>query len=128
MDKYKDIINLPHYTSKKYPRMSIEKRAAQFSPFQALTGYEEKIMETKRITEEKIEITEELKQILNEQIKEKYINKKSIIITYFIKDKTKKGGTYKKEKGLIKKIDNYNKQIILENNKKIPINEIIDIN
>lgn len=128
MDKYKDIINLPHYTSKKYPRMSIEKRAAQFSPFQALTGYEEKIMETKRITEEKIEITDELKQILNEQIKEKYINKKSIIITYFIKDKTKKGGTYKKEKGLIKKIDNYNKQIILENNKKIPINEIIDIN
>ena len=112
MDKYKDIINLPHYTSKRYPRMSIEKRAAQFSPFQALTGYEEKIMETKRITEEKIEITDELKQILNEQIKEKYINKKSIIITYFIKDKTKKGGTYKKEKGLIKKIDNYNKQII----------------
>lgn len=128
MDKYKDIINLPHYTSKKYPRMSIEKRAAQFSPFQALTGYEEKIIETKRITKEKIEITDELKQILNEQIKEKYINKKSIIITYFIKDKTKKGGIYKKEKGLIKKIDNYNKQIILENNKKIPINEIIDIN
>ena len=128
MDKYKDIINLPHHTSKKYPRMPIEKRASQFSPFQALTGYEEKITEIKRITEDKIEITEEYKQLLNKKIKDSYNNKKVVTITYFIKDKIKKGGAYKKEKGIIKKIDSYNGQIILEDNKKISINEIIDIN
>lgn len=127
MNKYKDIIDLPHPTSKKYPRMPIEKRAAQFSPFSALTGYEEAINETKRITDNKIEIDESLKQILNDKIKESYRKKTEIIIKYFIKDKTKQGGKYIEEQGIIKKIDNYNKQLILKNNKKIPLNEIINI-
>jgi len=127
MEKYKDIINLKNPTSKKYPRMSIEKRAAQFSPFAALTGFEEKIIETKRLTQTKIDLTDEYKLILNEKIIEKYKNKVKTTITYFIKDKLKKGGKYIEEKGVIKKIDDYNKQIILENNKKISIIDIIDI-
>lgn len=130
MDKYKDIINLPHHTSKKHPRMSIEKRAAQFAPFSALTGYSEAIKETARITDNEIEIDEGLKIILNdklENIKNKLKQKPLISFTYFVKDKNKNGGKYIKEQGIIKKIDNYNKQIILENNKKIPIVEIIDI-
>jgi len=113
MEKYKDIINLKNPTSKKYPRMSIEKRAAQFSPFAALTGFEEKIIETKRLTQTKIDLTDEYKLILNEKIIEKYKNKVKTTITYFIKDKLKKGGKYIEEKGVIKKIDDYNKQIIL---------------
>lgn len=127
MEKYKDIINLKNPTSKKYPRMSIEKRAAQFSPFAALTGFEEKIIETKRLTQTKIDLTDEYKLILNEKIIEKYKNKVKTTITYFIKDKLKKGGKYIEEKGVIKKIDDNNKQIILENNKKISIIDIIDI-
>lgn len=127
MEKYKDIINLKNPTSKKYPRMSIEKRAAQFSPFAALTGFEEKIIETKRLTQTKIDLTDEYKLILNEKIIEKHKNKIKTTITYFIKDKLKKGGKYIEEKGVIKKIDDYNKQIILENNKKISIIDIIDI-
>lgn len=127
MEKYKEIINLKNPTSKKYPRMSIEKRAAQFSPFAALTGFEEKIIETKRLTQTKIDLTDEYKLILNEKIIEKYKNKVKTTITYFIKDKLKKGGKYIEEKGVIKKIDDYNKQIILENNKKISIIDIIDI-
>ena len=52
MEKYNDIINLPHYVSKKHPRLSIKQRAAQFAPFVALTGYQDKIEETVKITEE----------------------------------------------------------------------------
>jgi len=127
MDKYKDIINLPHHTSKKYPRMSIEKRAAQFAPFAALTGYSEAIKEAARINDNKIEIDESLKQILNDKMKDSYNKKTKITITYFIKDKNKNGGKYIKEYGAIKKIDSCKKQMILENNKKIPIDEIINI-
>lgn len=44
-NNYDDIINLPHPTSAKHPRMSMYARAAQFAPFAALTGYEETIRE-----------------------------------------------------------------------------------
>lgn len=53
--KYDDIINLPHHESKKHPRMSLEARSAQFAPFAALTGYDEVIKETTRLSEEKAE-------------------------------------------------------------------------
>ena len=55
-EKYKDIINLPHYVSKKYPQMSIEDRAAQFGAFAALTGYEAKIEKTAKISIEEREL------------------------------------------------------------------------
>ena len=56
MNKYEDIINMPHHISKKHPRLSMEQRAAQFAPFAALTGYEEQVMETARVTENRIDI------------------------------------------------------------------------
>ena len=62
---YDDIINLPHFESKKHPRMSLEARSAQFAPFAALTGYDEFIRETSRLTNERIEIDESLKIILD---------------------------------------------------------------
>ena len=64
-DNYEDIINLPHYTSKKYPRMSLEARSAQFAPFAALTGYDEVLIETARLTNERIEIDETIKVIID---------------------------------------------------------------
>ena len=71
MNNYDDIINLPPHKSNKYPHMPINKRAAQFAPFSALTGYNEAINETKRQTQDKIELDEEYKLILNNKLKDK---------------------------------------------------------
>ena len=63
--KYDDIINMSHHISKKHPRMSLENRSAQFAPFAALTGYEDEVEETARITDKRIEITDEIKSKIN---------------------------------------------------------------
>lgn len=129
-NKYKDIINLPHPVSKKHPQMSIHDRAAQFASFAALTGYEDEVKETARLTDQKIEIDEELKQILNDKlnnIKEKIATKPKVIFTYFIPDSKKEGGSYEKIIGRVKKIDGYKQIIVLEEGKEIPISEIIKI-
>ena len=89
---YEDIINLPHYESKKHPRMSLEARSAQFAPFAALTGYEDAVKETARLTDKKIEIDEGLKQILNNKLQYILENNDAnpeITFTYFISDKKK---------------------------------------
>ncbi len=129
-NKYKDIINLPHYESKNHPRMSLEARSAQFAPFAALTGYEDEVEETARITEDRIELDEEIRKTLDEKLKfiQSQINKKTKIkITYFIPDLKKDGGSYVTVKGIVRKIDMYNQIIYLANSVAIPINEILDI-
>ncbi|MFG6319323.1 MAG: hypothetical protein K1W33_05650, partial [Clostridia bacterium] len=96
-NKYDDIINLPHYISKKHPQMSIEARAAQFAPFAALTGHSEAIRETARLTDERIEIDEDLKVIIDSKlrmIQKKISLKPTVSITYFVPDEKKKGGEY----------------------------------
>ena len=130
-DNYEDIINLPHHTSKKYPRMSLEARSAQFAPFAALTGYDEVLIETARLTNERIEIDETIKviidsklQIIKEHIKEMPL----ITFMYFVPDSKKDGGKYVTVTGNVKKIDEYRNGIVLENKTEIPIDEIIDIN
>ena len=130
-DNYEDIINLPHYTSKKYPRMSLEARSAQFAPFAALTGYDELLIETARLTNERIEIDETIKviidsklQIIKEHIKEMPL----ITFMYFAPDTQKDGGKYVTIMGKVKKIDKYRNVLVLDNKTEIPIDEIIDIN
>lgn len=128
--KYEDIINLPHHVSKKHPRMLLEARSAQFAPFAALNGYDELIKETARETNQRIEINEELKVILDEKlrlIKEKINSKPNITVTYFVPDIKKDGGEYVTVTGKIIKIDEYKHKIILENKTEIPISEIIEI-
>ena len=129
-DNYEDIINLPHHTSKKHPRMSLEARSAQFAPFAALTGYDEVLIETARLTNERIEIDETIKviidsklQIIKEHIKEMPL----ITFMYFVPDLKKDGGKYVTVTGNVKKIDEYRNVLILENKTEIPIKEIIDI-
>ena len=129
-DNYEDIINLPHHTSSKHPRMTRESRAAQFSPFAALTGYDDAIKETRRLTDKKIELTEEEKQIINDKLLMINDNIKSnpkVSITYFEHDKNKEGGKYLSYTGYIKKIDMIELTITLTDKNKININEIIDI-
>ena len=129
---YDDIINLSHHVSKKHPQMPIEERAAQFAPFAALVGYEYAVEETARITEKRIELNEEEKnildikiQMLSEQIKVQiYPN---ITIIYFIPDLKKEGGKYIKVSGVIKKIDEFKQLIILDDKTEIPIKDVINI-
>lgn len=128
--KYDDIINLPHHVSKKHPRMSLEARSAQFAPFAALTGYDEVIRETARLTNQRIEINEELKAILDEKlllIKGQIHTKPNINVTYFVPDSKKDGGKYISVTGKVLKIDEDKQKIILENKIEIPILEIIEI-
>lgn len=129
MGRYDDIINLERPVSKR-PKMTLEQRSAQFAPFSALVGYEGQVKETARLTNEKIEIDEELKSVLNFQlqiIQEKISNKPKISIKYFVPDLKKEGGAYNTITGHVKKIDEYKKIIILENNIEIPISEIVEI-
>ena len=107
MDKYKDIINIKHFEP-KHERMSLYARSAQFAPFAALTGYEEQVAETGRITDEKREIEEGLIEIINQElIKIKEIIKLNpkVKITYFVPDKRKTGGKYITKEESVKKID-----------------------
>ena len=128
--KYDDIIEMEHHISKKHPQMSLYARSAQFVPFAALTGYEDAVKETGRKVENRIDIGDELKNILDTKIHiltEKTDKRIETTFTYFLPDLTKNGGKYINLTGIVKKIDNYNQRIILEDKTEIPINEIIDI-
>ena len=121
--KYDDIINMEHHISKKHPQMSLENRSAQFAPFSALTGYDDEVEEVCRYTDEekKEEINNKL-QIIKQQ------KDKKVMIQYFEKDSKKEGGKYIKNEGKIKKIDDYQKAIYMDNNQKILLDNIININ
>lgn len=128
--KYDDIINLPHPTSKKHPRMSRQNRAAQFSPFAALTGYDAEIREMSRQTEKKKQLSEDQWDMLNEKIMEllKLPHKPvRAVVTYFVPDPKKEGGTYRKKDCYIDKISMEKRVLLLENNEIIFFDEIWDI-
>lgn len=130
MNKYEDIIYLPHHVSDKRKAMSLYNRASQFAPFSALTGYNEKIRETARITSKKIILDEGRKTILNDKllIISKHIKEKpKVTITYFVPDKKKSGGEYKTLTSNVKVVDDVYKQIILKNGAKIFNDDIINI-
>lgn len=127
---YDEIINLPRWNPKKHPRMSMESRSAQFAPFAALTGYDDAVKETARLTDRKIEIDEGLKIVLNNKLQYALENsdKKPIItFTYFIPDEKKKGGKYVEKTGQIKKVDNLEGYIILKDKERIKIDNVINI-
>ena len=127
---YGDIINLPYKKSKKYKHMSQKDRAAQFAPFAALTGHDAAIKETARLTDERLELSEEAIAQLNEKINIIRNNigiEQSVSITYFIPDAKKNGGSYVVCSGVVKKVDEYEHTIIMTDQTVIPIEQIIDI-
>ena len=129
-EKYKDIINLPHHQSMKRHRMSMIDRAAQFSPFAALTGHNAAIIETARLTDRQIELDEGTKSIINEKIQmiSDYLSEKpTIIITHFEPDVKKDGGAYLNTTGTVKRIDDFKREIILTDGTIISIERISDI-
>ena len=127
---YADLLHLPHHVSDKHPQMSLQDRAAQFSPFAALTGYDASIKETARQTDTKIELGEDeitnINQALN-TIQQAFPNVLEVEITYFQPDIYKDGGSYQSIIGYIKKIDTYQRMLILQDGPMIEIDEIIAI-
>ncbi len=127
---YDDIIHLPHHVSKTRPQMSMQDRAAQFSPFAALTGYDAAILETGRLTEEKSELGEETQAILDR--KQRYLaeiidTKPEITVTYFVPDEKKSGGAYSTVTGFLKRIDEYERVLMLTDGRKIQLDAVLDI-
>ena len=125
--EYDDIINLPNPTSRNHPRMPIQTRAAQFSPFAALTGHDAAIKETARLTDEKQELSEDALERLNEQlniISQNIDTEQIITITYFVPDDKKSGGPYISHSGIVKKIDEYERTVIMADKTVIPIEQI----
>ena len=128
MNDYSDIINFNYQGPKNHQRMTKENRAAQFASFKALNGYDDNLKETRRIVDKKITLNEDKKELLDSKLDliSKNLNTK-IKITFFIKDLKKSGGYYKTMNTNIKKIDYINKEIILLNNTKFKIDDILNI-
>lgn len=130
MGKYDDIIHLPHPTSKKHPRMSLENRAAQFAPFAALTGFEGLIREQGRRTDEQVLLSEELKEEIGRQLnslQERISEHPAITLEYFEPDSKKQGGAYRELKGTLKKIDVTEQQIVFDDGSRIGFEYILNI-
>lgn len=128
--KYDDIIDMPHHVSSVHAHMSSMDRAAQFSPFAALTGYDDAVKETARLTEQRIELDEYEKEEINSKlhyIKSVMTDSPEITITHFKKDLLKDGGSYIMSEGYVKKIDEYENTIVMVNGKKIYIDDIVEI-
>ena len=130
MNKYDDIISLPCPTSSKHPRMSAHARAAQFSPFAALTGHEAAIAETARMTDRKIEISDDAKEILDERLS--YLismidSSPEITVTYFVADKRKSGGAYIAYTGNLCFVDGMKRTMLFSDGTVISIDDVYDI-
>ena len=128
--KYDDIINMPHHVSTTHPQMPLHDRAAQFSPFAALTGHEDAIKEAARLTDEWMEPDDDRKSELNEKLQEllaRIEEKPPVTVTYFIPDEQKAGGTYVTVTGKLKKINEYDRMLVLEDGLTIACDRICDI-
>lgn len=135
-NRYEDIIHLPHHVSSQHPQMPLSERAAQFSPFAALTGYGAAIQETARLTDRKPEPSEGERERLDQRLAlaaalQEDGTRPLISITYFIPDAKKSGGAFSTASGRIFKIDAYARQLILEdpegNRIPVPLEQVLEI-
>ena len=125
--KYDDIIHLPHPTSNKHPRMSIQDRAAMFSPFAALSGHGAAIAETARLTDEKMELEEDTRAELDQKqavLLEHIGEQPEVTVTWFQPDERKDGGTYRTATGQLKKIDEVERTLTLLDGTSIPLEDV----
>lgn len=130
MGAYDDIINLPHHVSEQHPQMPIRDRAAQFSPFAALTGYEGEVKEAARLTDKKIELSEEQRAILDERLcllEDILPDRPEVTFTYFLPDIRKDGGTYTTITGKLKKLNRVERTIMLTSGVSIPVDNLLEV-
>ena len=129
-NKYDEILSLPHHVSKTRPQMPMSDRAAQFAPFAALTGYDAAIKETGRLTDERIELDEEALTALNMRYQlliDTLDEESEVEITYFKPDERKDGGAYVTATGAVKKIDDFDRLITMQDGMKIPMDDVLSI-
>lgn len=127
---YEDIIYLPHPVSKTRPQMPMSDRAAQFSPFAALTGYDAAIRETARLTDKKLLLDEETCALLDRKqqcLCEIIAEKPEITVTYFVPDERKDGGSYVTVTGKLRRIDLCARLLMLTDGRNIPLDDIADL-
>ena len=129
-NQYDDIIHLPHPVSSTRPQMPRSNRAAQFSPFAALTGYDAAIQETGRLTEQQIELAEEQLVLLDRKLRlllEKQKEHPEISVVYFVPDGRKAGGSYVTVTGTVKRVNEYKRMMILMDGFQIPLDDIVEL-
>ena len=127
MSEYDDIIDLPRPKSKHEP-MPMSDRAAQFSPFAALTGYGDAIDETARLTDARIELSEEERAELD--YKQQYLatlDAPTVTVTYFVPDERKSGGAYVTHTGVLKRVDEVERIVVFKDGLRVPLDEVMDI-
>lgn len=124
---YDDIIHLPHHVSKRHPQMSMEARAAQFAPFAALSGYEDAVRETERLTDRRAALGEDARAALDEALTELAVLaplQPQVTVRYFLPDARKDGGAYRTASGFLKRVDPTAGLLLLTNGTRIPLAEI----
>ena len=127
-DKYADIINLPHHVSRNHPQMSMADRAAQFSPFAALTGHDAAIAEAARITDERPILDESVKQEISDLLQLASTDSNLVLnIVYLVPDTRKAGGAYMEITGHIKKLIPHEKLLIMDTGTRIPVEDIVEV-
>lgn len=127
---YDDIINLSHHVSQIHPPMSLHDRAAQFAPFAALTGYENAVRETARLTDSRATLDECEKQLLNDRLcllAEQLEVAGNVSITYFRPDTRKTGGAYLTVRAAVREVDEYERTILMTSGERISIEDIFAI-
>ena len=130
MNQYEDIINLPHHVSPTRPQMPLSDRAAQFAPFAALTGYDSAIKETGRLTDERIELDEEALAALDRKyqlLMDTLDDAPEVTIIYFQPDERKAGGKYVSAVGVVRKVDDFERRITMQDGAKIPMDDVLSI-
>ena len=127
MGKYDDIINLPHHVSQVHKPMPMEKRAAQFAPFAALSGHDEAISETSRVTEDMKELSDIEITKISRKLNYALENKIPVKINYFVPDKSKTGGSYQITRGIIKKWDELENTLLMKDGNIIHLAFISEI-
>ena len=130
MSRYDDIINLERPRFIDLPPMSMHDRAAQFSPFAALVGYEDAVKETARLTDARREMLEDEIAELNRQLgelAERLSERPEIRVTYFIPDKKKDGGRYASKIGNARTIDQYNNTIVFTDGDTVQIKDMYSV-
>lgn len=128
--RYDDIIRLPHHVSTRHPQMSLENRAAQFSPFAALTGHAAAIEETARLTESFVELDENRKEELSEQLlllSENLSGHPEVTVTCYQPDALKEGGAYVTIHGQVKSIDLYARQLRFTDGQTVPLDDLYEL-
>lgn len=136
-DSYEDIIHLSRPVSRRRPSMPILDRAAQFAPFAALTGYGDVVKEAERLTDRKIELSEDQKALLDERFRRlaqtlhgetgEIYREPEVVITYFQPDCRKEGGIYVTAVGRVQKMDEFRRMLRLADGTEIPIENVLDI-